>query len=311
MTKHFPPVNHNYVISWRIMSSRSVIKNRFFTKRRIMSNHWLTQKRRPIGVFDSGVGGLTTLTKLAELLPTEDLLYLGDTARVPYGNRSIKTIYSYAAQCVEFLHQHEVKLILVACNTVSAVALPELANISSVPIIGVIKPAVAAILRDCQHSKVGIIGTRATITSQAYVEAIKKLDSKQTITVNSMACPLFVPLIEEGWHEHPVTYSVANEYLSPLIKANVDTLVLGCTHYPLLKKVIRDIMPQVRLIDAGEEAAMQVAQAIKTQSVDVQIASKEVKRSVECYMTDMTAVSLHFAQHLLGVSLKAVHQIAI
>ncbi len=269
-------------------------------------------KRQPIGVFDSGVGGLTALTKLAELLPYEDLLYLGDTARVPYGNRSTQTIQYYANQCVDFLHKHGVKLILVACNTISSVALLEIEKNSAVPVIGVIKPAVAAALNNTlKHEKIGIIGTRATIQSQSYAQEIYHLSGDEKIVVCAQACPLFVPLIEEGWHEHSATYAIAQEYLLPLQEAQIDTLILACTHYPLLKKMIRDIMPGVRLIDSGEEAAVQVAQTIQAKMQATGQDLLKTARSIECYMTDMTTTSLHFAQQLLGVSSEAVHQISI
>lgn len=270
-------------------------------------------KTRPIGVFDSGVGGLTALTRLAGLLPEENFLYLGDTARVPYGSRSIKTIQRYARQCTAFLHERQVKYILVACNTVSAVAMSEIQSLSSVPVIGVIKPAAAAAVKIAQGERIGIIGTHATIKSESYVYEIHQL-AKHKVEIFSQACPLFVPLIEEGWHQHKAAYAVAREYLAPLKKARIDTLILGCTHYPLLKQVIHDIIPHVQLIDSGEEAAFVAAEAIKNLSKfedSVQALIQRECRSIECYMTDMTEVSLRFASQLLGVSSEAVHQISI
>ncbi len=266
-----------------------------------------SKKRLPIGVFDSGIGGLTALRKLAELLPNEDLIYLGDTARVPYGNRSPQTINLYAQQSVEFLLERSVKFILVACNTISAVAMAAIEQISPVPVIGVIKPAVVASLADPRACRIGIIGTRTTIQSQAYEREIRAAYSDRGVEVYTSACPLFVPLVEEGLHEHEATYAIAREYLQPLVTAKIQSLILGCTHYPLLKKVIQDIMPEVRLIDSGEEAAVLVAERLSL------IGKEEtfLPRTIDCYVTDLTATSIHLAQQFLGLPKEAVHQVNI
>lgn len=258
----------------------------------------MTTKKQAIGVFDSGVGGLTALRKLAELLPQEDLLYLGDTARVPYGSRSEQTIQLYAKQCVEFLLAHSVKLILVACNTASAVALPLLQKLSPVPIVGVIKPTVQAAMHhhvNINPRHIGIIGTHATIQSKTYEQEIQRHHSAhQLIHTHALACPLFVPLAEEGWHDHAATYAIAKEYLAPLQEVKLDTLILGCTHYPLLKKVIHDLMPGVLLIDSSEEAAIAAAHLV--QKTD----EAKTLREITCYTTDHTAIFTRFVEELVG-----------
>ncbi len=260
--------------------------------------------KQPIGVFDSGVGGLTALRKLAELLPNEDLLYLGDTARVPYGNRSPETIGHYVKECTEFLLAHSVKEIVVACNTASAVALTVIEQISPVPVIGVIKPAVTAVLRN-NYKRVGIIGTRATIHSRSYELEIQAQNKDAAVVVFPQACPLFVPLIEEGWYQHPIAFSVALEYLAPLRDAQIDALILACTHYPLLTDVIRSILPDVQLIDSGAEAALLAA----TGYVNTPVVNPD--RRIECYVTDLTPAFVNLVHQFLGVAPQALHQIGL
>jgi glutamate racemase len=257
--------------------------------------------RRPIGVFDSGIGGLTALRKLAELLPDEDLIYLGDTARVPYGNRSAETIINYAKECVQFLLKHSVKQILVACNTASAVALETIEALSPVPVVGVIRPAASVVIRE-KYKRVGVIGTRITIQSRSYEREIQKQDSQSPVFVYAQACPLFVPLIEEGWEEHDIARRIAQEYLAPIKEANVEAVILGCTHYPFLTKIIREILPDVCLIDSGTEAALLIADTIQSPL------QKNTTRKIECYMTDLTPTFTHLAQQFLGLPLEVLHQ---
>lgn len=264
-----------------------------------------------IGVFDSGVGGLTALRKLADMLPGANLIYLGDTARVPYGNRSPEIIAYYAQQCTEFLLGREVKLIIVACNTVSAVALNLIESISPVPVIGVIKPAVSAALAVTKTNRIGIIGTRATIQSGAYELEFQKLAGDRENHIFSCPCPLFVPLVEEGWHDHGATYTIALEYLQPLITAQIDTLILGCTHYPLLKKTIQQIMPDVQLIDSGEEAAVVASQLIAN-SWYLKTNRQEQERYIECYVTDPTTTSiLRLVHDIFGLPSETVQYASI
>lgn len=224
------------------------------------------QTHRAIGVFDSGIGGLTVVRSLMERLPFENIVYFGDTARVPYGIKSVETINRYALQITEFLLKKDVKLLIVACNTMAAVAYQAIRDLSPVPVLEVIE-ASAKIAVDRTRSKaIGVIGTPATINSNAYARAIHLLD--RDAKVFSQACPLFVPLVEEGWFDHPATRLVAEEYLKPVMAERVDTLVLGCTHYPLLKPLFQDITDgQVRLIDSAEAMADIAADLIKQKNL--------------------------------------------
>ncbi|MDR1228351.1 MAG: glutamate racemase [Azoarcus sp.] len=218
----------------------------------------------PIGVFDSGVGGLTVVRALMERLPLESIVYFGDTARVPYGVKSVATIEQYAAQIVDFLLRRGVKMLIVACNTMAAVALKTIAaRAGNIPVIDVIE-AGARTAADGQGGRIGVIGTPTTINSNAYARRIHAL--APGARVYSQACPLFVPLVEEGWLDHPVTRLTAQEYLRPVLAEDIDSLVLGCTHYPLLKPLLRDVAGEgVRLIDsaltAAELAAVRLQQA--------------------------------------------------
>ena len=208
----------------------------------------------PIGVFDSGLGGLTVAHAIMRQLPAESLIYFGDTARVPYGPKSPETVRRYSREISAFLIEQGVKAIVVACNTATAHALPALREELDVPVIGVVEPGARAAVRATRTGHIGVIGTVGTIRSQAYVRAIHAEDPDLRVT--ALACPLFVPLVEEGWTNHEATHLVAEEYLAPFVKDPIDTLVLGCTHYPLLKPVIGEIVGRsVRLIDSAEETA--------------------------------------------------------
>ncbi|WP_373059361.1 glutamate racemase [Gemmatimonas sp.] len=218
-------------------------------------------RRAPIGMFDSGLGGLTVANALMRRLPSESLLYFGDTARVPYGPKSPETVRRYALQIGEWLVQEGVKCIVVACNTATAHALEALQSALPVPVIGVVEPGARAAVRASRFGPIGVIGTSGTIGSGAYVRAIQQ--QSPTVTVLSAPCPLFVPLVEEGWVDHPATRLIAHDYLSAMRDAQVDTLVLGCTHYPLLAAVIAAEMgPDVRLIDSAEETAAEVERVL-------------------------------------------------
>jgi glutamate racemase len=211
-----------------------------------------------IGIFDSGVGGLTVVQRLLEALPSEDLLYLGDTARHPYGTKSAAVVTSYAEENTRFLIDKGVKLIVVACNSASAVALDALRARFDVPIVGVIEPGARAAIAATQNRKVGVIGTEATIASGSYTRALRALDPG--LEIYTRACPLFVPLAEEGWVENEVAREAATLYLASLRQSRVDTLILGCTHYPLLARTIGAALgPEVRLVDSAEETAREVA----------------------------------------------------
>lgn len=210
--------------------------------------------RRPIGIFDSGVGGLTVVHQIRKILPEEDIVYFGDTARVPYGTKSRETVTKFSVENVEFLMEKDAKLVVVACNTASSLSLDFLKRCFRVPIIGVIEPGAKSAVSSTRCNRVGVIGTNATISSGAYERAIKKINPR--ISVAAEGCPLFVPLVEEGWLKMPVTRQVASIYLAPLKASRVDTLIMGCTHYPLLREVIQDVMGRnVLLIDSAKEVA--------------------------------------------------------
>lgn len=212
-----------------------------------------------IGVFDSGVGGLTVVSALRRRLPGESILYLGDTARLPYGSKSPETVTRYTRRNIEFLTERGVKAVVVACNTASALALPHLTP--TVPTWGVIEPG-ARKAAEVSRGRVGVIATEATVRSDAYPRALRAL--RPDLEILSQPCPLLVPLVEEGWHNDPVTAEVAERYLRPLLDAGVDTLVLGCTHYPLLKPVLQRVAgPDVTLVDSAEAVAEMVAAGLR------------------------------------------------
>ena len=224
------------------------------------------EKEKPIGVFDSGIGGLTVVKRIASYLPQENIVYFGDTARVPYGSKSNDTVIEYGLQDARFLVQKNVKALVVACNTVSSVALKELKAAFDIPVIGMILPGAKMAVTETRNKRVGVIGTRATISNQAYSKEIKRID--HSIKIFEQSCPLFVPLAEEGWIDHKATYEIAEEYLKEIKKIGVDTLVLGCTHYPILAKVIQEIMGnEVKLIDSGIAAAESVKEELDRYSL--------------------------------------------
>lgn len=253
-----------------------------------------TSAHLPIGVFDSGLGGLTVIRELAQALPHENLIYVGDTARVPYGNKSPETIRRYSLQISFFLLQRHVKMIVVACNTSSALALNALKNLP-IPVIGVIEPGARAAVLKTNTSRVGVIGTTATMNSHAYKRAIKKYAPRTQVW--ETACPLFVPLVEEGWTCHSVTTQVAQNYLRPVLKNRIDTLVLGCTHYPLLKDTLRPVVGRkVQLIDSAEETAKEVQERLK-KSRELNPAQRKGKTIF--YVTDNTASFSRLSQRFL------------
>jgi glutamate racemase len=217
----------------------------------------------PIGIFDSGVGGLTVYRSLHERLPCEHFVYLGDTARVPYGTKSLSTVERYAIENAKFLDGHGIKLLVVACNTASALALPAIREAVSMPVVGVIEPGARAAVEVAAGKKIGVIATEATVQSGAYARAIGEINP--IIDVIERACPLFVPLAEEGWAQTDVARAVAEEYLSDLRKKDVGALVLGCTHYPILRELISEVIgSEVPLIDSGEAAAGEVQALLQT-----------------------------------------------
>lgn len=217
--------------------------------------------RRPIGVFDSGIGGLTVVRELLRQLPHESLIYFGDTARVPYGNKSPDTVRRYSREILDFLVGRDVKMVVVACNTASAHALSALQRSSPVSVEGVIEPGARAAVRASRTRTIGVIGTAGTVKSGAYARAIRALAPDAVVI--EQACPLLVPLVEEGWLDRPATRLVAEEYLAPLKAQGIDTLVLACTHYPLLKPLLAEVMGGgIALIDSAEETAASVAREL-------------------------------------------------
>ena len=237
-----------------------------------------------LGFFDSGVGGLTVVRAVQELLPAEDILYLGDTARLPYGSKSPETIRHFADEDVRFLISHGVKAIVVACNTATAHALPQLRDLYRVPIIGVIEPGVDAALANPNAERIGIIATRGTIRSHAYQHALAL--RKTGLLIHGQATPLLVPLIEENWIEHPATTAVLKTYLDPLVEKGIDTLMLACTHYPLLIPALRDFLPaDVRLVDS----ATTCAEHLRNELVRLDLLADESKEgSLEIHLTDLS-----------------------
>jgi glutamate racemase len=256
----------------------------------------------PIGVFDSGIGGLTVVRALMERLPFENIIYFGDTARVPYGVKSPETITRFATQITRFLLQKEVKLLIIACNTMAAVAYQAVKDLSSVPVLDVIAAGARKAIEETTSKHVGVIGTPATINSNAYARAIHEHDPD--IRVFSQACPLFVPLVEEGWWHHAVTRLTAQEYLRPVLAEHVDTLVLGCTHYPVIKSLIREIVGQdIRLVDSAEAMADITANLLH----DMHLGNPQ--RNPPEYRFYVTDVPYHFqtiGEGLLGRTLSRV-----
>ena len=221
----------------------------------------------PIGVFDSGMGGLTVVREMMSQLPNESIIYFGDTARVPYGPKSPDTVLRYSREITAFLRGEGVKALVVACNTATAHALPALRREFDMPIVGVIEPGARAAAAATKTKRVGVIGTAGTIKSKAYEKEIRKI--LPDVEVTAQACALFVPLVEEGWLDSEVTRAVARNYLAPIVSAEVDTLVLGCTHYPLMKTVIGNVVGrEVRLIDSAHETARQAGEILRAHGLE-------------------------------------------
>lgn len=259
-------------------------------------------RNRPIGVFDSGIGGLTVVRALRGFLPNEKIYYLGDTARVPYGGKSAATVERYSLEIAGMLLAEHCKTIVVACNTASALALTRLEEMSPVPVTGVIRPGAAAAVAATRTGHIGVIGTRATIRSGAYERAIETLDS--ALQVTARACPLFVPLIEEGWLDGPVTDQIVRQYLEPLVEEGIDTLVLGCTHYPLLRGAIgRFLGDAVTLVDSAENCATTVAQLLAAEDLQAKTTGSG---SLTVALTDPPDAFLEVAREALQLDLGRV-----
>jgi len=260
---------------------------------------------QPIGIFDSGLGGLTVAKEIFRQLPYEDVIYYGDTARVPYGNKSKKTITKFSLENADFLKEYNVKLIIVACNTACSLSLQALKKKIDIPIVGVIEPAVKRAIQISKNGKIGIIGTNSTINSKAYDKKIKKID--KAMQVSSKSCPLFVPLVEEGWLNKDITYKIAKTYLDCFKRRNVDTLILACTHYPLLIKVISTIMgSKVKLVDSASE----VAKVAKTTLKRIDSLSEEKEKpSYQFYVSDEPAYFTKVGEKFLGRKINCARKV--
>jgi glutamate racemase len=263
-------------------------------------------KHQPIGIFDSGLGGLTVVKAIQKELPREKLVYFGDTARIPYGTKSPDTIIRYARQIIRFfLKEKKVKCVVVACNTSSAWALETVRREFHIPILGVIEPGAYAAVSATRNGRIGVIGTEGTVASGAYVRAIHQIFPRARVFPK--ACPLFVPLVEEGKLTGPVTEAVAEEYLKPLLKARIDTLVLGCTHYPLLKKTLSKIVgPGVRIVDSAEETAKSLHWNFELHDIPL-----SGKGGGQYYVSDLSRKFKEQAQRFLGRHISKVQKVFI
>ncbi len=260
-----------------------------------------------IGIFDSGVGGLTVLREMMKVLPQEDTIYFGDTARVPYGTKSPDTVIRYAKEIATFLTRRDIKLLVVACNTASAVALPALQEMLPIPVVGVIEPGAERAVATTRTGKIGVIGTSGTVRSSAYTRAIKRLNP--ALEVLATPCPLFVPLAEEGWTDNDIAQKTAEVYLKELQEAGIDTLVLGCTHYPLLKKVISSVMgPGVTLVDSAEETTRTVAAILQERHM---MRPANEAGNHHYYVTDVPAGFIRVGNRFLGGKLGDVYQVSL
>ncbi len=257
---------------------------------------------RPIGVFDSGIGGLTVVSALRAALPNESIIYIGDTARVPYGGKSASTVQRYSAEITAMLIGEDAKAIVVACNTASALAVPQLADQIPVPLVGVILPGAKAALAATRNGRIGVIGTRATIKSSAYEIAIRALSSN--VEIRSRACPLLVPLIEEGWLGSEITDQVIVQYLGQLLDEGIDTLVLGCTHYPLLRDdIARLIGAEVALVDSAQNCAVAVRELLRNENL---AADANAVGNLRICLTDPPDSFLEVAGQALGLEIGEV-----
>jgi glutamate racemase len=258
----------------------------------------------PIGIFDSGIGGLTVVREFMRQIPLETVVYFGDTARVPYGSKSPETVIRFSMEDASFLLSKNVKLLVVACNTACSVSLPALRQFSPVPVTGVIEPGAAAAAAATKTGVVGVIGTQGTISSGAYQKALRSFPSVRTVL--AQPCPLLVPLVEEGWLDHPATRAIVSEYVRPLAEAGVDTLVLGCTHYPLLKPVLEEILgPGVALVDSAETAAAAASDLLAGKG----LLSAGGTGGASFFVSDIPLKFQEIAQRFLGRSIPLVTQV--
>ena len=259
--------------------------------------------KNSIGIFDSGVGGLTVFHEIKRALPHKNILYFGDTARVPYGSKSQSTIIQYSLQNMMFLLEHQIELLVVACNTSSAYAIEELKKHSDIPIIGVIIPGAKKALNVSRNRRIGIIGTEGTVKSGSYEKALKSLDA--TCTVFSKATPLLVPLVEENWIEHHVTREIIQEYMQDLLEKDIDTIIMGCTHYPVLKNMIRDVVGStIVLVDSAESIALELQNRYSTEPV------KKTEGDYRFFVSDNPEKFKILGRQILGEDIMKIQKVS-
>ncbi len=267
----------------------------------------IINKSNPVGIFDSGIGGLTVVKKISEFLPNENIVYFGDTARVPYGSKSNQTVIEYSLQNAHFLIKKNVKMIVVACNTASSVALEALRKEFKIPIIGMIEPGSKNALAVTKNKNIGVIGTNATVNNRAYSNQLRNIEKK--VKVFEKACPLFVPFAEEGWIDHQATKLVAKEYLSELKNYKIDTLILGCTHYPILAQIIQKVVGnKVTLIDSGTAASYEVESLLS----EMNLKNESTKKGKsEFYVSDVPRKFQEVAERFLGKKITHIERIEL
>lgn len=276
----------------------------------IQENSGVLHKNAPIGVFDSGVGGLTVAREIMRQIPNEKIIYFGDTARVPYGSKSKETVTRFSKQIVRFLQTHQVKTIVVACNTASAYALDELEKETDIPVIGVLKPGAKTAAEVTKNGKIGVIATEATIGSQMYNKYIQELNKQ--VTIYGKACPLFVPLIEEGLWQDPVTDEIAKRYLTELIDIDIDTLILGCTHYPLIRSTLGRIMGEnVTLVNPAYETAIELKELLISRGMLNDEPPKLGENQYQFYVSDVADKFKTFANSIIKYGILSAKTINI
>ena len=270
---------------------------------------YMIDKNAPVGVFDSGVGGLTVAREIMRNLPSEKIVYFGDTARVPYGSKSKDTVIRYSSQIVHFLREQNVKAIVIACNTASAFALEAVQDKLDIPVLGVIEAGARVAAEETKNKRVGVIGTVGTVGSGIHESYLKRLDPE--ITVIGKACPLFVPLVEEGWLHDPVTVEVASRYLQELKDEQVDTLILGCTHYPLIRSTIQEVMGEkVRLVNPAYETALEL-KSLLTKMDLLSTGEQQAEFPYRFYVSDLADEFKEFANSILPYDVTMTRKIDI
>lgn len=273
-------------------------------------NNSILQKNAPIGVFDSGVGGLTVVREIMRQMPNEKIIYFGDTARVPYGSKSKETVTRFSKQIVRFLHTYQVKTVVVACNTASAYALDELEQETEVPVIGVLKPGAKTAAEVTKNGRIGVIATEATIGSKMYNKYIQELNKQ--VTIYGKACPLFVPLVEEGLWQDPVTDEIAKRYLTELIDIDIDTLILGCTHYPLIRSTLGRIMGEnVNLVNPAYETAKELQELLCEKGLLNEVPPQLGENQYQFYVSDGAEKFKRFANSIIKYGILSAKTINI